>query len=562
MILRLVVLMVSGGFAYAMLQGWPEFMPRLLKACLAVLLLVGGLSWWAIGRKSDDLPLAEGTRKPSWLDFCAIGMGLLALECGFLWILNAAPEPLEGIAVRLEATFRPEAAKQRVDVADGQAVSGNWLWQDEGSRSLPVRTNLKPGVKPEVFVRVAKKEDALELLKEQIYVRAFALDRYKDGEWSVAPNDEVKLEAGRDGWIRFGDEAEGEILHEVFLGRDRVGQDIFTALQGARAARLPSLTSVGDGISFLPDIGGPAGYEYFASSVPLALEDLEEVEVESMGGSSSVSDRRIKELALRAAGEGGLVKRLMNIENFLRENYRYSLVTTNSRDLEPLENFLFTEKRGHCEFFATAGALMARELGVEARVAYGWAGGQFFKDKNMFVFRAREAHSWVEVNLAGYGWVLMEPTPPVVLGDEGRASVAHAGDEFPTPEEALKADEERLDSGSENITAIALGLTAFFGVGAACVIFMREKTRPDFGERNILGVSRVTGYYSAWRRAWRKRGVANAGTTLKRQVEEMEESPPFAGELLAYHYGVKYEEKPTDAELEKRLEKDIRRWGE
>ena len=71
-----------------------------------------------------------------------------------------------------------------------------------------------------------------------------------------------------------------------------------------------------------------------------------------------------------------------------------------------MENFLFEEKRGHCEYFATAGALMARALGLPSRVAYGWAGGTWYDDAGLFVFRANEAHAWTEVWLENFGWVL------------------------------------------------------------------------------------------------------------------------------------------------------------
>jgi len=561
MMLRLIVLMVSGGLAYAMLRGWPAVLPGLPRACIAVLLLVGGLSWWAIGRKTEDLPLAKGARKPGWLDFCSIGMGLLALECGFLWVLSAAPEPLEEMAIQLEERFRPEAAEKRAKAELQSTGGGNWLWEDERRRSLPMRTNLKPGAKPEVFIRMVKDEDVAGLLAEQIYVHAFALERFEGSVWSAAEQKEERVEAGADGWIRFDGEREGEILHEVFHGEDTGGRDVFTSLQGARGVRLPWLRVVGEGISLLPDSSRPSGYEYFASSVPVTLKDLEGADVVSKPGIPGDSDSRIRQIALRAAGQGTLRERLLNIENFLRENYTYSLVTTNPKNLEPLENFLFEEKRGHCEFFATAGALMARELGVEARVAYGWSGGQFFKANKMFVFRAREAHAWVEVNIEGFGWVLMEPTPPSALGGGGSPTVASEGEKFPEPEEVLAEEDEGDGLGSADVSLMAIGLAGAFAVGAALMVLVREKVRPEANGRSNVGGKEMGGYYAAWRREGRRRGVAEAGRTLKRQVEEMEERPPFAEELLGYHYGVKYEEKCADAELEKRLERKIRGWG-
>ncbi|MFN7341808.1 MAG: transglutaminase-like domain-containing protein, partial [bacterium] len=136
-----------------------------------------------------------------------------------------------------------------------------------------------------------------------------------------------------------------------------------------------------------------------------------------------------------------MIDRLKKIEAHLKESYRYSLVTENRKNLDPIENFLFEEKRGHCEFFATACALMVRELGVEARVGYGWSGGKYYDINKMFVFRAREAHAWVEVKLDGYGWVLMEPTPPQALGDR-QPRLAETGEKMPTPEEMIQEEKE------------------------------------------------------------------------------------------------------------------------
>ena len=85
MILRLMVLMMAGMLAYLMLRGWPEIMPAMLRAFVAILVLVIALFWWTTGRKRKDMPLVKSCRRPGWLDFGARGLGLLAFECGFLW---------------------------------------------------------------------------------------------------------------------------------------------------------------------------------------------------------------------------------------------------------------------------------------------------------------------------------------------------------------------------------------------------------------------------------------------------------------------------------------------
>ena len=561
MICRVLVLMLTGVIAYLMLRGWPEVIPALPRAFLAVLIVAIALVWWTTGRKPKDLPLVKAGRRPSWLDFGAIGLGLLAFECGFLWFLSAAPKPLETIALQLEQTFRPEAAEQRETRAAGQ-MSGNWLWDDQRQRQLPRRTNLKPGMKPEVFIRLVNKDDAERLLKRQVYVRSFALDHYENSAWLLSDTKSQELSADAKGWIRFSQQSEGEILHEVFHGRDESGLNPFTALQGARAVRLPSVKVDGGSLVILPEQSDDSGYEYLASSLPIMLADVAEEDFKRAVVKAPDSGSRIGQLVLRIAGEGELLVRLKKIESYLRESYRYSLVTDNKKNMDPIENFLFEEKRGHCEFFATAAALMARELGVEVRVGYGWAGGKYYENNSMFVFRAREAHAWLEVKLEGYGWVLIEPTPPMASGD-AMPRMAEAGEKMPTPEEMIAKEEEVITKSPEPITGWAIGLTAGFGVSAFLLFVFRGRTRENESQGSIpsIGKRNEAGYFAAWGRALKRRGLRNeTGLTIRRQIENMDDAPDFSKELVRYHYAVRYEGLPLDAELERCLKKEIDKW--
>lgn len=564
MIARLLALCVSGALAYALLSGFPEAFPPLVRSCLAVLFLVGGLGWWAVRRKAEDVPVAKGSAKPAMADYLVIGAGVLALECGFLWVLSAAPEPLEDVALKIEERLHPRAAAQRAANAAPGTASGNWLWSEQGRRALPRRTNLKPGVKPEVFVRLSREGDARELLGRKTYVRAFALDDFRKGVWSIRKPGDRTVVADQGGWIRFGSRSDDEILHEVFHGKDPAGRDVLTALQGVRAARLPELRIASDGMVLLQDLGGSDGYRYMAGSVPLGLEDLKG-SILRWGVTGAPGDGRFSALAAKAAGEGDILEKLLNIQAFLRDNYGYSLVTENPRNLDPMENFLFGEKRGHCEFFATAGALMARELGVESRVAYGWAGGEYFKESLMFVFRAREAHAWVEINVPGYGWAVMEPTPPVVLGGGGVPRPAGVGEEPPTPDEIIAADEDSGIGQDDHVEKVALGLMAAFALAAFVAFVAKGLKRPADagGFAPIPGLQGKGGYLEAWRRACEDRGLRwPAGTTLRTRLGEIESRPDFGDDLLGYEYGIRYQEKPADPETEGRLLSRIERWRE
>ncbi len=76
-----------------------------------------------------------------------------------------------------------------------------------------------------------------------------------------------------------------------------------------------------------------------------------------------------------------------------------------------LVSFVTSTKRGYCQHFAGAMALMLRQLGIPARVAAGFTSGRYDKDGKRWVVADRNAHTWVEVWFRGYGWLPFDPTP-------------------------------------------------------------------------------------------------------------------------------------------------------
>jgi protein-glutamine gamma-glutamyltransferase len=104
--------------------------------------------------------------------------------------------------------------------------------------------------------------------------------------------------------------------------------------------------------------------------------------------------------------------RAEEIQNFLRNNFGYTLDPPNIEPSDPIGSFLFKSRKGFCEYFASAMALMLRTVGIPARLVNGFqtvAYNRFGKD---FIVRARDAHSWVEVYFPRYGWIPFDPTPP------------------------------------------------------------------------------------------------------------------------------------------------------
>jgi protein-glutamine gamma-glutamyltransferase len=101
----------------------------------------------------------------------------------------------------------------------------------------------------------------------------------------------------------------------------------------------------------------------------------------------------------------------LRLTEHLSREYRYSLNIERRSAAPPLEEFLFDRRSGNCEYFAAALAVMLRSLGIPARVVGGFQRGEWNPYGRYFTVRMRDAHAWVEVYLAGSGWVSLDPSP-------------------------------------------------------------------------------------------------------------------------------------------------------
>ena len=94
------------------------------------------------------------------------------------------------------------------------------------------------------------------------------------------------------------------------------------------------------------------------------------------------------------------------------EPFQYSLMIPFLPPDHPVDSFIHDVRMGHCELFASSMALMVRSLGIPARVAAGYRGGEWSSSEKAYTIRADMAHLWVEVYFLGLGWVPFDPTPP------------------------------------------------------------------------------------------------------------------------------------------------------
>jgi protein-glutamine gamma-glutamyltransferase len=121
---------------------------------------------------------------------------------------------------------------------------------------------------------------------------------------------------------------------------------------------------------------------------------------------------RIRALAREVtAGSSDPYDAARRLTAWLSRELTYTRVLEASTTTDPLEDFLFVRRSGNCEYFAAALAVMARSLGIPARVVNGFQRGEWNPYGHYFMVRLRDAHSWVEVFVDGAGWVTLDPSP-------------------------------------------------------------------------------------------------------------------------------------------------------
>ena len=118
--------------------------------------------------------------------------------------------------------------------------------------------------------------------------------------------------------------------------------------------------------------------------------------------------------------------RTLAIEAYLR-TFPYTLETEPPpRGRDVVDYFLFTAQQGYCDYYATSMVVLARAVGLPARIVIGYTSGEYDSLTAEYIIRRENAHSWVEIYFSGFGWVEFEPTagqPAIARSGETNASV-------------------------------------------------------------------------------------------------------------------------------------------
>ncbi len=277
--------------------------------------------------------------------------------------------------------------------------------------------------------------------------RGIALTTFDGKRWSTSDQTAQKLEPEADGWIRTADSPRKtdspypRMIYTVYLepvATDAIfvpgkvmslkgnfsgeSRNSFSAARRAFIFRDSTDTLLNPFHNY-----GAIRYSGFSLLLPMDAAKFRAASAEYSSDIASTYlqlpfalDPRITELARQTTKNARTpFDKALAIETFLRTRYTYTLNLTGKPGDDPLAHFLFETRAGHCEYFASAMAIMLRTLGIPSREVNGFLPGEYNELGGDYIVRASDAHSWVEVYFPGTDWQVFDPTPAAPENEAG-----------------------------------------------------------------------------------------------------------------------------------------------
>jgi len=420
------ILLVGATLVANMAATFVDLFPYIVLFSVAALLLwlrtalITREESWRLRRVTENVDV-HGSMVRSGVTFI---VGSIALA----WILTtvAVAAPLTGVLNNLNGAWS--------DLRD--SVGGIFGGITSGEPRLP---GTSFGSSFAVAGRWVSSDSAVMTVasKRPYYLQTITYDVYTGHGWSrsngptrsVAPGDRIFPGYSPERPLT----AEAFALETVTIQiQGHVGNNVFTpgfptAAYLAVAVQQPNGEPFLGGLSSGVGLDAGKGYQITA-----AISNATEAQLAGAGTSyppevralyldtTGVTDRTRALAASLVAGQADSYHMAKALVAYLQGPYfHYSttaaLPTDPSRDI--VDFFLFDPKgqTGYCEYFASAMAVMARSVGLPARVAVGYAPGERVST-DVWQYRERNAHAWAEIYFPGYGWQIFEATkslPPV-----------------------------------------------------------------------------------------------------------------------------------------------------
>lgn len=300
------------------------------------------------------------------------------------------------------------------------------------------------------------------------YFRAQSYDYYNDGQWRTTVDKQMVFEPDN---VSFN--------YPLWKGRQRIKLMISPQNPLTRVVYHPSLPlSINRSITAILELNPNktadvaailfseplrAGETYTVLSW-ISTPTISEMRLDTQNYSEWIQEKylqlpddlsdRMRELAKQITIHNtSTYDKTMTITKYLRQNYNYQDVIPISTDKsDPIDRFLFTDKVGFCNYFASAEILLLRSLGIPARLVVGYTESEFDDEKHQFIIRHKDSHAWVEVFFSNIGWVEFEPTPTRPLTEFPVGSLNYP-DQIPSDDQLYRPDTNRpYDREIEEVT--------------------------------------------------------------------------------------------------------------
>ncbi len=270
----------------------------------------------------------------------------------------------------------------------------------------------------EVVMRVKLEDDKSD---SNLYFRGVALDTFDNQSWSRSKGQtKAVIEKGNDDLIHIEPVSSGENRTVQTIYLEPLDTPVLFALPRAVAVQgnFPIVyKDIYGGLSY-PRNFERTSYKVFSDR---SLPSLTELRADDQPYAADLRnyvhlppayDPRIAKLAETiTASAKNRYDKAHAVESYLQNNLGYTL-EKKAGGSEPLADFLFNVREGHCEYFATAMAVMLRTQGIATRVVNGFHGGDYNDAVGTTIVRQRNAHAWVEVYFPKEdAWVTFDPTP-------------------------------------------------------------------------------------------------------------------------------------------------------
>lgn len=251
------------------------------------------------------------------------------------------------------------------------------------------------------------------------YLRARIFDLFDGRHWRTSSEKSVKLGVGYNGLeLVPPDKYTSSQLqsYEIYIEHD-LGDYIAAAAVPVRL-KFPATAIAVDAFGQLRCPGAlKAGTAYAVTSQYNLIHHrlFAELDAQMLPSYTQLppeTDPRIRDLAADIVkGTSSQLDAAVALEQYLRTHYSYNLESVfTSQNNTPLSEFLFESNSGHCEYFASALAVMLRTQNIPSRLVTGFAATNHNPLTGYYDIYALDGHAWVEAFVDDQGWVILEPT--------------------------------------------------------------------------------------------------------------------------------------------------------